>query len=595
MSLPLLYIECPAYKTAASHNCKDVLLLHEKYLGVIRYKRRKEINALLIDNWKIGEVSDKEAKRKASWHEAAEKIQSIEVGSSKKLGYFWFGNRFQGRELRIKTPSATHAIWIRERQFEIVYQRLKGQYSDCVEMTGKNKFKIHIPLYKRLVLPWLLIWFFLFIYCSSLFEYIRFNPELLPVQPITAALVIGTLLLSITIILGIKYLRFVAYWKLPERQQRRLWFEGFSRGGNSRPFRSMFLGTSLKIIGIQLIFIGANPITATLVLEALGFQSTSLLFATFIFMISGLHLIYYGYRLSLRKPKPKRDGVPIVLYLRSFEDEGNFEDNFDESRFWKVVLGLGTPEIFKVIFLGPIGNFHPLSLFRILVSRVRETSEEQLAAYLNTKEKLTFRGLGKPGELLAKGGADRTYVSHQDWQDQIIALIKESHFVVIQPSESTSIWWEIRQVFQLKENQEILFNLVHYRNSQEGYLKFISRLKSEFPDRINAHISEKLPNQFFLFFDNSGKARFLTSQYLPPLQWPWYGYSLDFKKTLRPFFVQLENSNHAQFHQIAYEPTKRYKAFLATIVWYIPMVVIFNLLVLLYSAFILHFCATNFY
>jgi uncharacterized protein YjeT (DUF2065 family) len=116
-----------------------------------------------------------------------------------------------------------------------------------------------------------------------------------------------------------------------------------------------------------------------------------------------------------------------VVYLRSF--------SADESA-WKRVFGL---------FIG--GSFFPPVL----------SDEEQLAQAVAPIGPLI--GLGKPGEALPEPGATRLYPAQ--WHESVEQLLRRARLVILRPSTSESVLWELEQVFRTVDPEN--FRLTHGR------------------------------------------------------------------------------------------------------------------------------------
>lgn len=111
----------------------------------------------------------------------------------------------------------------------------------------------------------------------------------------------------------------------------------------------------------------------------------------------------------------------IILYLRSFKDDGLGKE-------------LNDP---RMVML-------------------ETTYEENLAKSLKDH---FFVTVGKPEEKLPELGAYRFYVGQNDWKVQVGNLIKISKWVIIKPSNTDGVNWELDFIFKNSyENKMIIFH-----------------------------------------------------------------------------------------------------------------------------------------
>ncbi|MCX6879258.1 MAG: hypothetical protein NTW21_36460 [Verrucomicrobia bacterium] len=312
------------------------------------------------------------------------------------------------------------------------------------------------------------------------------------------------------------------------------------RGSDREPFRSPTLGIVLRILGIALFFLGhfySAGIGDWLFRQKLPSQAEAInRFAlvnslTVFFCYSGALLVYFGYRFSLRGAFSalKDDCRPPVVYLRSFDDDG--KNNLNPDTFTAKILGL---RVFSILqMLGPIENLYPPRLLKLVFGTAMDTAEEQLASCF--RKLGPFIAFGKPGELVATGGADRLYVSHEVWQQKFLDLLGRSSGVVLQPAHTRSIWWEIRTCLERVQRGRLLLCFAAFEESPQAYEEFRIR----FEDLAGCQLPRTLGCSQFIWFDPQGTARELPNRYRSPLLWPLVGVGLDLKATLRPFLRHL--------------------------------------------------------
>lgn len=72
-----------------------------------------------------------------------------------------------------------------------------------------------------------------------------------------------------------------------------------------------------------------------------------------------------------------------------------------------------------------------------------------------------FIAFGRPGERLQPVGASRLYLKHS-WQQEITRYMAQARLVIVRPSSSPSIRWEVSQVLKTVPPERMLFYL-HFR------------------------------------------------------------------------------------------------------------------------------------
>ncbi len=182
-------------------------------------------------------------------------------------------------------------------------------------------------------------------------------------------------------------------------------------------------------------------------------------------------------------------------------------------------------------------NHHPVRLIRLFFGRPLDTSEEQMANYL--KRYGLFVGIGKPGEKIVTPGASRMYVTNEEWQQTVLGLLHESQFVVLQPSATEGVWWEINKVLANCQPQQVILCMVNYKNHQEYYENFYRRFKSLMPG-IKLPRSTGNENKItFLAFDAEWNPFVLDMKYYTPVIWPT-GKVTNIGSTFKKFLVNLK-------------------------------------------------------
>jgi hypothetical protein len=127
-----------------------------------------------------------------------------------------------------------------------------------------------------------------------------------------------------------------------------------------------------------------------------------------------------------------------IVYLRSFQDD----------------ITAASPLLVR----DDEGRIHP----RLI------TEEEQLAAVM--KEIGPFVAIGRPGEELPELGADRMYVQHEKWQEEVITLISIAQLVVIRIGVTEGVLWELRTALRLVKPERLVL-LVPEEKQYEAFCR----------------------------------------------------------------------------------------------------------------------------
>jgi hypothetical protein len=100
---------------------------------------------------------------------------------------------------------------------------------------------------------------------------------------------------------------------------------------------------------------------------------------------------------------------------------------------------------------------------------------EELILLTYTSGSRRIVALGKPGEDFPPLGAERFYVSHDDWQHVITGLITDSFGLVMFAAKTEATGWEIQEIFRRKsENRFLLlfaqqWEQLHLLSSSPGW------------------------------------------------------------------------------------------------------------------------------
>ena len=236
------------------------------------------------------------------------------------------------------------------------------------------------------------------------------------------------------------------------------------------------------------------------------------------------------------------DPRPPVLYLRSFKDDG--QNNLHPASQVAELFGLKNPRIgshtdpvatillpFVKVFCYILRIGKVINLWRGVRT---STAEEQFSGYFSRMG--PFIAIGRPGETLARGGAARLYVGHDEWQQAVAELVPRCQAIVLQPEETEGVWWEILHIVQRARPEKVLLCLVNYAGNQQRYEEF--RLK--FEDTTGIALPRMIGRYMFLYFGPHWEPRLVESRYRSEFVWPWVGQAIDFERTLAPFVRHTE-------------------------------------------------------
>ena len=348
-------------------------------------------------------------------------------------------------------------------------------------------------------------------------------------------------LVALFLFAGSLALAFIAHapkprWRI-ERQKRAA--EDLS---HRRPLRSRPLSAAVKLVAVaSLLFLFTKG--ESLVPDE-DLRSYVWLGALFAFA----NLVQIGNSLWQRDYSKVRGNHSrsTILYLRSFLDDR--ETTLNPGNFWSWILGLDPPVyqiepyrdtpiygFFRALVLY-LSNYHPLRMFKLLFSRQRDSSEEQMARFFERYG--AFVAIGRPGERFATTGATRMYVGNEEWQGVVEGLLNESQIVLLQPAATEGIWWEVERSIRMVRPERLLLCMVNYRDQQNSYESFRLRLENLLPggQRVPGAIGCN-PHITFFRFDKDWHAVEMPVVYHWRLLWLFKNRAVHFEKTLGPFLA----------------------------------------------------------
>lgn len=259
-----------------------------------------------------------------------------------------------------------------------------------------------------------------------------------------------------------------------------------------------------------------------------------------------VNLLQLGHRLSRVAPADSRKADPRrpILYLRSFHDDR--ETSLHPETAFSAALGLDPPyhliESAESLPIYPklrawvkyVTNYHPLRLWKLLVGQPLDTSEQQMASFFRRYG--FFVAIGKPGEKFATTGAARMYVGNDEWQQTVAELLDEARIVLLQPSRTEGIWWEVEKVMSTVDPRRTLMCMVNYRDRQNDYESFRLRASGFLPEEVE--LPPAIGNHHcitFLSFDADWQPRQLDLEYYRRPGWIFRRRVVDLKSTLQSF------------------------------------------------------------
>lgn len=228
-----------------------------------------------------------------------------------------------------------------------------------------------------------------------------------------------------------------------------------------------------------------------------------------------------------------RDPRPPILYLRSFND-----DDIPDLNGWKIQLG--TTLTVEMSLAKALRNIGPLV------------------------------SIGRPGEKLPKLGSSRFYVADTDWKQAVLHFLDNAQAVIIVVGSSRGVAWEIEAALARRDKVVFLFPFIMPKSRRSstkmawealrqgkqdrlsaGLMADIVQQRhsrySEFRRRIAATCGIELPedlrgNIAIQFSDGQTPTILETVQptNLPRMR-DEQGVTVDYARTLRPFFDRLQN------------------------------------------------------
>jgi hypothetical protein len=257
------------------------------------------------------------------------------------------------------------------------------------------------------------------------------------------------------------------------RRRYRLRFPEWLHPSTPPPFAFTMLRRGLGPL-LQLLGLGLTAVCLLAVYATTNFDLGLFLQLLFILLFAGV--AWGGYQLRLLGVRAAsseaeqllaQDPRPLVLYLRSFEDDESSQEEFD------------------------------LPIFRLLLGR---RDEDRLMRMISQFGPVI--AVGRPGEWLPPAGAARLSVTAPDWRAEVERLCKQARIVVLRVGFTDGFWWEVRHVWERVPRDRILLWVPRTK-------RVIDTLERdrEFAERFQAAYDVDLPLgrlHRFIYFTSNG-------------------------------------------------------------------------------------------
>jgi hypothetical protein len=314
------------------------------------------------------------------------------------------------------------------------------------------------------------------------------------------------------------------------------------------PFRSKSLGWALKALGVVYWLVVATGLSAPRQkagedLPAVASMLSILqpVYNGFVWAPAPL-LILFGSRLCQRSYDPlgKSDARKPILYLRPFEDDAKTTLQpagmlaaLTGLRSWRPMGWSKTSQENDGIYIRDILTlYYPVRLLRMIFDHDAGSSEECLVRFFEAYGPVV--AIGKPGETMATPGAARMYVEDDRWQMAIQTELRKAQAVVVQPSTSAGVRWELEQIRAHVDAQRVLFCLVRFWRRPQAYEELSHLVRTSFRLEL-PRVVPYLGRPAFILFNRDWDPRVQEVSYKCPALWPVFADATDLNYALQPF------------------------------------------------------------
>jgi hypothetical protein len=219
------------------------------------------------------------------------------------------------------------------------------------------------------------------------------------------------------------------------------------------------IGQCLKIIGTAVLALAVCVWLSSFFLHTLSLE---FLFIFAALGLSSAFLLFKGKQYLARSKSAEflLDSGPLVVLLRPFETDTK-------------VLRRAKRNSYSI--------FGPNKILDLFTGKYFD--EEDLAEAVRPIGRLVT--VGDPGQALPLPGAARFHETDQTWKDRVIDLMRRARVVILVPSTSEALLWEITTAFQrLKPQQLLILGLGTDTQGHEALSQIFKKTTGqEFPDR----------------------------------------------------------------------------------------------------------------
>ena len=123
------------------------------------------------------------------------------------------------------------------------------------------------------------------------------------------------------------------------------------------------------------------------------------------------------------------------------------------------------------------------------------------------------------------------YVSDERWQGVVLSYLKDAAGVILQPSLTDGVLWEIDRTIETTPREHILLSMVNYQGRPDAY----ERLRLYLLERHGVALPRTIPyidRPCFVHFGPDGSSRLAPVVYYPTVLWPLLGNAINIKATL---------------------------------------------------------------
>jgi hypothetical protein len=318
----------------------------------------------------------------------------------------------------------------------------------------------------------------------------------------------------------------------PSRSRRRRPASG------RRPFRSRAVGWIVKLFAVAyaagIWWMDTHLMPA--VLQGWHYSPVRSLVPPMLYAPAVL-LMYVGIRLSVRTfaAGTHSDESKVVLYLRSFADDarsslqprsllaalhGIFPDwtNLREGWNWFHMM-------------------RPVRMIRLFFNIGAGFAEENYARAMGGIGRLV--AIGRPNELIGVPGADRMYVRDPEWQAVVLDYLGRARAVILQPSGSDGVRWEIEQTMVLVPPHKVLLSMLNFYRRPDDYEGFREWLWLTTGVRLPAQVPH-LDRPCFIDLEPDYTPETQLLCYRSPFLWPITGDTVAARRTFARFLAGLD-------------------------------------------------------